>query len=92
MPPGPARMHVKGEVNVPNGGSEPRLAKAASQGSDPAILILDLTLFQNPGPRTQAFKWAEARFQERPARATYKAVHIRWEGNVIEKIDVTETF
>lgn len=90
MPPGPPALHLVGQVYVSHGGMEARLSRATPQGTNFAILVLDLTLTQKPGPSTQGFKWVDTRFDEAPARVAYQQVQIRYEGETLQTLTVSE--
>ena len=85
-PPGPPALHVIGEVEVSQSTLHPKLGEAVPQGSNPAILILDLAA--SPGNA----QYVEVRFDKSPVRrGQYSNVQIRYEGDDEAFIDVEET-
>lgn len=89
MPPGPTSLAVTGEVETTMGGTTVTLSKKVPQGTNPTILLLDLTVKQ-PEVGTAVMGWAKPRFDEKPAAAEYKEVHVMYDSAVIEKIKVSE--
>lgn len=86
MPIEPPRIHVKGEAYLAGGGAA-RLVRANSPASDSSVLRLDLVITGSappPAPGT----WAEARYDERPARAEYTEVEIRMRGRLVQRLKV----
>lgn len=89
MPPQPDFFHITGEVNVPNPGVTPSLAPAVPQGINPAILLLDLYLVQQPGVWPQVFVWKPARFDKKILRG-YTHVEVRCDGKTIATVEVQD--
>jgi hypothetical protein len=89
MPPKPDDFHVSGDVLVGNPGVQPILTMREPQGINPAILILDLNLVQQPGMWLQVVACASARFDRvMPPNATnYQSVEIFSHGERIALID-----
>jgi len=86
QPPGPARFHVTGEVQVPNPGVHPLLVPRVPQGINSTILMLDLILKQEPGIWPQVVVLLPARYDKTPAY--YRQVQILFGDSVIENIAV----
>jgi hypothetical protein len=62
MPPPPNHLHVVGDVFVGNPGVEALLTMKEPQGTDPAVLLLDLHLVQRPGMWSPVMTWIQARY------------------------------
>ncbi len=92
MPPKPDDLHVVGEVIVSNPGVRARLTMRYPQGINPAILILDLTLVQEPGIWPAVLANAQARFDRvLPSDIIgYDSVEIYLQGIKIVEIDHIE--
>ncbi|RNJ50450.1 hypothetical protein [Methylocystis hirsuta] len=90
MPPPPDDFHVIGKVLVPNPGVLAQLCFKEPQGINPAILLLDLHLVQQPGMWPQVMTWATARYDEilPPGRAKYSEVEVFFENASIARIKV----
>jgi hypothetical protein len=90
MPPGPARLHVVGDVEVGNPGIDPVLTEKVPQGINPAILLLDLHLVQQPGVWPQVVTCKQARFDKvlAPGAARYTEVEVFAGSQSIAKIPV----
>jgi hypothetical protein len=88
QPPKPDNFYVVGEAYVPNPGVTPRLHKIEPQGFNPAILMLELFLVQEPGIWPQGFVWNPARYDDPAASPEYGSVEIRHNGVVIATIPV----
>lgn len=91
MPPKPDELHVVGDVMVSNPGVRPALTMRNPQGSNPAILILDLYLIQQPGKWTQEKVCAQVKFDRimPPGVSDYTTVEIYSDGEQIVQIDVS---
>jgi hypothetical protein len=78
MPPKPDVLYVVGDVLVNNPGVQPHLTMREPQGSNPTIIILDLTLVQKPGTWPEVKTCASARFDRviPPKGPNYSAVEI----------------
>jgi hypothetical protein len=63
MPPGPAVLHVAGEVLVNSPGHRAVLTIKEPQGSNPEILLLDLTVLPLEGFHSQVLTWVVVRFE-----------------------------
>lgn len=89
MPPKPDDLHVVGDVLVSNPGVQPTLTMREPQGINPAILLLDLNLVQQPGMWPQILTCASARFNRvmPPKSPNYQAVEIYSQGQQIALID-----
>lgn len=92
MPPKPGDFHVTGEVYVSNPGIKPELTPRIPQGINPAILLLDLKLIQQPGMVAQVMTWAKTNFKETmpPKSQGYSEVEIHFNGESIAQIKVEE--
>jgi hypothetical protein len=77
QPVGPHKLIVHGKIEVNSGGWSARLTKAAPQGINPAIIILNLALTPPTGNVTQAFTMIEARFEESPPAHPYTQATIQ---------------
>lgn len=75
---------VSGLVHVPNTEQAPRLTEA-KQGSNPKILLLDLTVAPSGQPGTAALCWTQANFEKDVRHGQYIALDVRWNGKSIGK-------
>jgi len=93
MPPKPYSFHVVGDVEVANPGVKAYLTMRAPQGINPAILILDLYFFQEPGMWPQVLSSTQARYDRimSPDSRPYSAVEIYQNGERIVNIDYIPT-
>lgn len=91
MPPRPYELHVVGDAMVSNPGVRPMLTMRIPQGINPAILILDLHLVQQPGIWPQVMTCVPVRFDRvMPSGASdYTSVEIYSDGERIAQIDVS---
>ena len=91
MPPKPDELHVTGDVMVGNPGVQPTLAMRNPQGLNPAILILDLYLVQQPGMWPQVMTCASVRIDRvlPPGATDYTSVEIYSDGEQIAQVDVS---
>lgn len=89
MPPKPDELHVVGDVEVGNPGIEAFLTVRVPQGINPAILLLDLHLFQKPGNWIQKVTCTQVRFRRvmPPNSELYSAIEIFQNGERIAFID-----
>lgn len=89
MPPKPHTLHVSGDVVVANPGVQALLTMREPQGFNPAVLMLDLHLVQQPGGWIQVLAVAPARFERvmPPNSAPYRSVDILYENERIAFID-----
>ncbi|MGE7959155.1 hypothetical protein ACQKQA_21690 [Pseudomonas sp. NPDC089530] len=89
MPPKPDELHVVGDVEVANPGVTAYLTVRVPQGINPAILLLDLHLFQRPGHWIQQVTCTQARFSRvlPPNSTHYTAIEIFYNGERIAFID-----
>ena len=91
MPPRPDDFHVIGGVEVGNPGITATLTKRHPQGINPKILLLDLSLVQQPGVWPQVVTCALARYDEiLDWKDTYSSVDIFLGNSVFAKIDHVE--
>lgn len=88
MPPGPASVHIIGDVTVANAGVLAILTLASPPGINPASLLLDLHLIQQPGIWPMVVTTTQARFDRviRPGIAQPTAAEIRHNGRIIATI------
>ncbi|MHB8519868.1 MAG: hypothetical protein ACYDH9_03830 [Limisphaerales bacterium] len=89
MPPKPNHLHVVGEAQVGNPGVVALLSPKEPQGINPAILLLDLHLVQQPGNWTQQITWAQAGYTK-IENGTYHEVAIYFGGKEVAKIPVED--
>ena len=64
QPPGPRKLHVIGEVVVPNPGVDVSLVEKYPQGFNPTILLLELVLVQKPGVWPQVLVKKQIHFEK----------------------------
>ena len=76
MPPGAPRLTVEGYCTCPTGGFTASLAKAVPQGTNPMILILELSTTPPSGIANQMVTDYKATFHENPS-PSYEKVEIR---------------
>ena len=79
---------VGGQVEVSSLNKAPQLAKTDSR--DPKVLGLDLTIVETDEPDGDAMVWKGAHYHEEIDDDQYASVVIRWDGDVIERIDVVD--
>jgi hypothetical protein len=89
QPIGPPAIHVIGGIEVGNPGIDVLLTKRSPTGFNPAILMLDVSLYQKPGMWPQMMTCASARYDETLPNnpKAYSAVEIFHDGKLIAKID-----
>ena len=90
MPPPPYSFFVVGEVEVPNPGVEALLVPKVPQGTNPAILMLDLHLIQKPGVWPQNVTWVQARYEKIITGKQYSEVEIFYNNQRIALIPVID--
>jgi hypothetical protein len=76
MPPAPPRLTVEGYCTCPTGGYKASLTKAIPQGSNPTILILDLSTTPPSGIANQIVTDYKVAYQEERS-PNYQEVQIR---------------
>lgn len=93
MPPKPDDLHVVGDVVVPNPGVTATLAMREPQGINPTILLLELSLAQQPGVWPAVMTNVQARFDRVvPSGASaYTSVEVFLAGEKIVDIDQIDT-
>jgi len=93
MPPPPNHFHVVGEVFVANPGVEAVVAVKEPQGTNPAILLLDLHLTQKPGMWPQVMTWIQARYDKTltPVGPRYAEVQVFGSDGLLARMPVNET-
>lgn len=91
MPPKPHELHVVGDVMVSNPGVQPTLTMRIPQGINPAILMLDLHLVQQPGMWPQVMTCAPVRFDRvmPPGAPDYASIEIYSNREQIAQVDVS---
>jgi len=92
MPPPPDELHVVGDVIVGNPGISAHLTMREPQGSNPAVLLLDLHLVQQPGMWLQVMTCVQARFDRvlTPESTRPTSVEIFQDGTRIVLIDTID--
>lgn len=88
MPPPPDDFHVVGEVVVPNPGVQVQLVERSPQGINPAILLMDLVLFQLPGQWPQILTTKQVRYDKVLVNSNYEEVDIFQANKLAVKIPV----
>lgn len=88
MPPPPDDFHVVGEVDVPNPGVDVRLLERSPQGFNPAHLLMDLVLFQQPGIWPQVVTTKQVRYDKILVNSNYEQVHVFQNQKLAAKIPV----
>jgi hypothetical protein len=88
MPPKPNDFRVTGEVQVGNPGTYALLCKKEPQGINPAILLLDLYLVQQPGIWPAVVTWVPARYDEVITGDACTEVNILCGSDIIAKMPV----
>jgi hypothetical protein len=78
MPPGPFRFRVHARIEVPTPGFTAFLQKAAPQGKNPAILILDVVLAEKPGTVIQVVTGIDAGYEDNNYKGRYTQVTVRY--------------
>lgn len=91
MPPKPDELRVCGDIMVSNPGVRPMLTMRNPQGSNPAVLILDLYLIQQPGMWNPVIVCAQVRFDRVIpfGAAGYTSVEICSDGEQIAQVSVS---
>ncbi len=90
MPPPPNDFHTVGSVLVGNPGIKAILTPRVPQGINPAILLLDLVLVQQPGYWPQVMTWIEARYDKVVPGSPYTMVQIFSGDEAIAEVQVEE--
>lgn len=90
QPPGPSKLLVVGEVETNSGTMLPSLTRAAPQGINPQQLILDLTIADTGGIGTQDVNFRRARYEEEASAGQFTSVAIRWNGDIISILNISE--
>lgn len=92
MPPQPDDFHVIGEVFVDNPGMLPVLYFKVPQGINPSILLLDMSLIQQPGFWPQVRTWVQCRFDLvlSPESTRYTDVEVFFEDGTTVQMVVDE--
>jgi hypothetical protein len=66
QPPGPKKLIVKGQIEVPTGGWTSSLNRVMPQGISPNVLILELKTVAPSGNVIQIVSTIDARYEEAP--------------------------
>jgi hypothetical protein len=77
MPPGPSALHVSGTVTVPDGNKVVKLVRAAPQGFNPRILILDLEM-HDASASTSSDTEVKVHYSEAAGVDSFDSIHIRF--------------
>jgi hypothetical protein len=88
MPPPPDALHVRGEVEVSNPGVEVFLLKKQPQGINPAIILLDLFLFQRPGLWPALVVNKPAVYEEVGPSLSYQTAEILYQNQGIASVPI----
>ena len=88
MPGSQPSIHVKGTCTFPTGGYKVFLKRAAPQGINPQILLLDLKIVKPTGMVTQQITSQEVKFDEK-TRSSFTQVQIRPD-NVTVDVKITQ--
>lgn len=80
----PSILYVHADCECPAGGYRIELRRASKQGSDPAVLVLDLIINTPSNPEPQTPELIELQYWESTSQE-YQEVHIR-PGNIVLKI------
>jgi hypothetical protein len=88
QPPG-ARLTVKGLITTTNSNQVPHLTKTNPQGSNPTILLLDLSITAE-GVGSTVLGEREVQYRETIKASQYTSVEIQYEGQRLETIDHIE--
>jgi hypothetical protein len=83
MPPGPPRLRVRGIRVMPTPGYRLTLTRAEPQGTNPAILLLDLHVEPPAGMVAQVLTPTPVSYDE-TSDQRYTRVEIRPDGTIIE--------
>ena len=86
-PPGPDRLRVNGEIQVPTPGFKLRLTKANPQGINPEILLLTLHRKAPTGIEPQHVVTQQVSFEEQ-THVPYKQVQIEPDGVTINVVNI----
>lgn len=81
---------VTGEVETAASYLVPTLSRAVPQGINPQHLILELTIVNTGKPGTENVDYRRVRYQEAASQGQFTHVEIRYDGQVILVLDVTE--
>ncbi|HYG33995.1 MAG TPA: hypothetical protein VEC99_04380 [Clostridia bacterium] len=86
MPPGPAKLRVKGVIMMPTPGYRLNLTRATPQGINPAILLLNLDITPPTGIQPQVLTPTPVAYEEQ-SNERYRSVQIE---PIHELVDVQE--
>ena len=85
QPPG-VRLKVTGTVETTRGNQQPKLTKAIPQGTNPAILLLDLSIETSGDPGADVMGKRNVEYNEEIKAGQYTSIDIRFGGTTIESI------
>ena len=88
MPPPPDTLHVRGEVEVSNPGVDVALFKKQPQGINPAIILLELILIQQPGIWPDVVTIKPAAYEEVGQSLSYTNAEVFHQGQNVASIPV----
>lgn len=91
MPPGPATLHVQGEVVAPTPGYVAKLAPKEPQGINPNDLILALTLEEKGGIWTQVLTPVSASYVVDDPKIAYDTVTVLFPDGTSRTLNVETT-
>jgi hypothetical protein len=94
LPPSPDELKVTGTVELPSAHWTAKLVLPATQGINPEILLLELSLTReaDPIPRPQVVVQQQVTYSRSMKNCTYKQVQITYKGKVIAEIPVKDVF
>lgn len=90
MPGKPPKLIVKGKAETPTAGWAGVLARAAQQGSDPKVLLLEARLTPPTGPAATRICQIDLRYEEMPASACTHATVRLDESEVTLEVEPTQ--
>ena len=90
MPGSPSKLIVVGEVETSASNKKPVLTRAIPQGTVSQVLILDLHIASQGGIGTQAFQFWPVRHEEDANKGQFTQVSIRWDGEPLMNLKVSE--
>lgn len=88
MPGVQPTLYLAGHVRTGAGNRVPKLAEAVPQGTNPAILILDLSIQTEGQVGTDDYAFRPATFHKTAGKGEYAQVEVRYEGDQIALLDI----
>jgi len=82
QPPGPPTLHVTGEVETTNSNQTPHLAEASPQGTNPKILLLNLSI-TTAGTGLTVIDFKQVTFTKKISKDQYTSVDIFLDGEQV---------